>query len=50
MGCVRGSTLIDRSKGQSYDRLRPEDGSRTKFSANALLNLTGGRKRVGSRC
>lgn len=47
MGSVRGSTLTDRRKGQSYDRFRPEDGSRTKFSNDALLILTGGRKWSG---
>ena len=47
VGSVCGLTLIDRSKGQSNDRLRPEDGSRTKFCANALLILTNGRKWSG---
>ena len=37
-------TLIDRSKGQSNDCLRPEAVSRTKFCADALLVLTSGRK------
>ena len=65
-GSVRGSTLIDRRKGQSHDRLRSEGGSRTKFCANALLiSLTirrwvgldpgvelgaGGPKRGGKSC
>ena len=44
MGSVCRLTLIDRSKGQSNDCLRPEAVSRTKFCADALLVLTSGRK------
>lgn len=47
MGSVCGSTPTDRCKGQSYNRLRPEDGSRTKFSNDALRILTGGRRWSG---
>ena len=53
VGSVCRLTLIDRSKGQSNDCLRPEAGSRTKFCADALLVLTNGRKwpvELSGRC